>query len=343
MPPELMTNSRRRSLRTCPRKHYYAYEIGLRRIQPDAPLRIGSAAHLGLYLEGVGGSREDAIVAGTVGMVADMPYEAEAVGRMLMGYWWRWSEVEEEIVLSERAFTLPIEGEDYWLYAGRIDKAVITADGRRVLREHKTTSLGLEPDSSYWPRLRIDGQASLYVDGAAVHGFETATVEYDVLHKPALVPGSVPILDADGLKVVLDASGERVMTKQGKPRQTASAADGYVLQTRPETAEEYGERITADIVARPDFYYARHEVVRLEPELEESRREFADAIAEIEWRRGRRCWPRNDQACSGMGRCPNFDLCSGGADLDIDAAPEGYHFVENVHPELKGEDNDCTA
>jgi len=62
-------------------------------------------------------------------------------------------------------------------------------------------------------------------------------------------PKAVPLVDEQGAKIVHDATGQRVKNKDGKKwRETASTADGYVLQTRPETAQEYREELEKQLM-----------------------------------------------------------------------------------------------
>lgn len=166
-----------------------------------------------------------------------------------------------------------------------------------------------------------------------------------------------PVLDEDGNKIVLDKDGERVFNQDGSPRQTgsskhsyevkkretqgepyqgASAREDFELQTRPETPEEYAERLTDRITEDPDRYFARREIPRLEADLEEARYElwqWGKILRECQ-RNGR--WPRNTDACNGFGRCVCWDLCTTDFDPETDPAPapEGWVRVDDIHQEL---------
>jgi len=78
--------------------------------------------------------------------------------------------------------------------------------------------------------------------------------------------GGAPAL---GRKIALCVeTGDRVYNKNGKtPRQTGAPADGIELLTRRETPEEWGERLLEDIGTRPDYYYQRREIPRLEDDM----------------------------------------------------------------------------
>ena len=185
-------------------------------------------------------------------------------------------------------------------------------------------------------------------------------------------PQDVAVLDPNGLKIVIeDATGERAMTKGGAPRLTAgfgftlrtrvetpdelakrcgspkprqSAGPGLTLQSRSETPEEFGERLWADIIERPDHYYARREIPRLQCDLDEAGMDMwrmARTLreAQLEARTlGKAAWPRNTDSCTAYGRCSCWGLCTGDYDPDRDPVPEGWQRVDDVHPELSEED-----
>jgi hypothetical protein len=214
-----------------------------------------------------------------------------------------------------------------------MDAIVTLPDSRLALEELKTCGQDIGPESDYVKRLRIDAQISLYFDAAKKTGHDVQTVLYDIIRKPTIRPKSIPVLDDAGLKIVLDqTNGQRVFKKDGEPRR--SATDGQIMQIRIELPQEYGDRLTADIGERPDFYFARYEIPRLDADLIEARFEF--------WQMGqllRDCekfgrWPRNTGSCIGFGRCPYFELCTGGYEIESGIIPAGFVRVDDVHQEL---------
>ncbi len=224
-----------------------------------------------------------------------------------------------------------------WTLAGRRDKVVRLPDGRLAILEYKTAGEDLAPEADYWKRLLMDSQVSTYWLAALDAGLDVQTVLYDVTRKPSLRPSQIPVLDEGGLKVVVDAAGARVFNRDGKPRQSASSADGYVLLSRTETPEEYGARLTDGIASRPDWYFARREIPRLPSDLEEARYElwaWGRILRECE-KSGR--WPRSTHSCNGFGRCGCWELCTGGFDPAQGAVPEGWMQVDDVHQELSDE------
>ena len=367
-PAQLLTHSRMQSFKACPRKHYYAYELAIRPDDTAKALRLGSAVHLGLDARAKGRSAEDAAIMATASYETlptwatsdetrhEWYCEREIVARLLMGYWWYWENTQAppditpvEIIESEKVFHLPIVNPTTGypmrdiMAGGKRDAIVKLGDGRRAVMEHKTTSDDIAPDSDYWKRLKIDQQISLYMLDSGCE-----TVLYDVIRKPSIKPQQIPVLDENQLKIVVDtATGERCLKSNikkdgtpgaghGEPYQSANAEKGWVLQTRVETPEEFGDRLSDDIGERPERYFARREIARIAADLADFREELfqqAHAIHEAQ-KNGRHF--RNTASCIGFGRCPYFEPCTSGHDFTT--VPAGFVRVSDLHPELSGDD-----
>ena len=167
-------------------------------------------------------------------------------------------------------------------------------------------------------------------------GHDVSCVHYDVIRKPGMEPKQIALLDADGMKIVLDSNGVRVMNKNGTPKQAGSAEQGWTLQTRIETAQEYGDRLTQDIFERPQFYFARREITRTQSDIDEflvEQWQQQKTIAEAQ-NTGRHF--KNTGACLSPFKCEFFDVCCSGLKPEIET-PQGFKVLENVHPELESE------
>ncbi len=352
-PSPLLTQSRLATLRQCPRKHWYRYEVGLARATTANYLRIGKAFHRGLELRGLGATQEAAIADALLPYSAPPPgvdeheyaVERETVAHLLAGYYWRYENDELAVQQTELQFHIPLVNPDSARasaaheLAGKIDAIVRLPDGRLALLEYKTAGEDIGPESDYWLRLRGDAQISTYMIAARALGYDIATVMYDVTRKPTIRPRQIPLTDADGLKIVLDAAGARVLTKQGKPRQTGDTELGYMLQTRPETPEEFGRRLLADIADRPDYYYQRREVPRLDDDLAECRVELWQQSQQLLETRRRGRWFRNVTRMN-CGGCEFAGICLNNVTVDPANPPSGFVVLENVHPELDDLDRD---
>lgn len=346
---QMLTHSRIDSFKTCRKKSWFSYELGLRPINDAKALRMGSAYHSALESLETNGALDVAIecVRSSYQNVEandqlELDYELETVMRLVCGYVWRWGSSRLEFIAAELPFELPLNNpETGWptpnfMLAGKIDGIVKLPDGRLAVIEHKLLSEDVASDSQLWRRLRIDHQISMYVLAARRLGYHVDAVLYNVSCKPSIKPTLVPVLDKLGAKIVLDRQGDRVKTEKGCYRQTGDTAKGYTLQTRPMLADEWGEKLANDIVSQPDRYYARMELPRLDQDLAEYENDLWDIQRTIRDAQLKDRWYRtcNRNSC---GFCSYFDLCTAG--FDPTSTPPGFVKLSDVNPELKRETN----
>jgi hypothetical protein len=177
--------------------------------------------------------------------------------------------------------------------------------------EHKTATEDITPGSDYWKRLRIDGQVSIYHEGARALELDPQFCLYDVLLKPKQRPYKATALE--------DRKFKRDGTLYANQRE------------RDETPEEYRARLMEAIAEAPTSYFQRGEVIRLDSEMEEALFDvwqIGQQMREAE-RAGR--YPRNPDACVRFGRtCSYFGVCTGEASL---TDPALFRRSE-LHPEL---------
>jgi hypothetical protein len=367
----LLTNSRMQTAKTCPRKHHYSYNLGIRPAGDVHFYRFGGNTHHGLDRRAKGDEIDDAILAAVAGyedlpgwcqtedQVHDWRVERETIATLLSGYFWMWEREDVrpelrpiEIIASEISFDLPILNPDTkrpvkgFRLAGKIDKIVRLADGRVAVMEHKTTTDSIEPTSDYWLKLKMDHQISTYFYAARELGHDVQTVLYDVIRKPGIEPRQIPVLDEQGRKIVLDGRGIRQLKEKykqdGSPAKGhgepyASVPDdkkelGWFLQTRRETPEEFGARLLQDLTDRPDFYYARQEIPRLDADIDDFCWELWQQQQQIRDARKYGRHFRNTAACTLMGRCAYLDVCSTGGFGE--QLPAAFQRVSDIHPEL---------
>ena len=331
---QLLTHSRMACAKACLRKHQYMYELGLRPARESDALSIGRAIHAGLEVFASAATDDfdaamlGALKAATTGYdvipdsIAD-PYEwaiqRVIVERLVHAYLLRYREDQLDVVATECEFELPLINPDTgaesktFRLAGKIDRVVRQPDGRLAVLETKTTSSSLNDGSDYWPRLRLDSQISIYVHAARQLGFAVETVLYDVIRKPEISP------------LRATPPEKRKFTKEGKLYGNQREAD--------ETPDAFAERLSADIASRPDFYFARREIPRLEADLAEAQAEWwqqAQLLRDCH-RTGR--WFRNTASCLQPYRCPFTEICFTGAHPE-QSLPAGFVRVNNIHPEL---------
>lgn len=354
MTKQLLTNSRRQALMTCPRKHQFMYELGIRPDYESKPLRFGGVFHDALDNLAQGKPLDEVLFlareayykppewCNTEELVLEWYTEAETVAVLVEGYHWRWQNDQVKVLATEQSFNVPLKnpetGHESKLYelGGKIDKIALWRSILAVM-EHKTTSEPIEGDADYWKRLTLDSQISIYVIAARALGFDVSTVLYDVVRKPSIDRKMINDLDEQGRNIVLDPDGKRVFTtrgaNKGEPRQTGDPKKGYELQRHRETPEEFGQRLLQDIYDRPHYYYQRREIPRLDADITEAAYELWHTQKLLrECQRGGR-WPRNTHACLKPFRCPYTDICFNGINPEK-SLPEGFVRIDNVHPEL---------
>lgn len=352
---QLVTDSRLKAFRLCKRKHFYAYELGRRPIVDAEALRFGSLWHAGLEgwwswwrdikpPEGPG-AVETALAAirrYAEGLPDDAGVDEWDLARaeaLLLGYHERWALAmwDWEVLAVEERFEAPlvnpVSGQPSRTFrlGGKIDALARHRETSEVwLVEHKTAGGDISPASDYWPRLRIDGQVSMYYVGAEALGHRVAGCLYDVVRKPQLRP------------LLATPESERKMT-QGKKCKVCKGAgtdagtnlspcdecrgSGWAEAPRlyanqraeDETLDEYKARLQADIAADPNAYFQRAELVRLETDLEEHRRDVWITARHLRDCQLAEAWPRNPDACTQFNRrCPYFDTCTGAASIEDD-------------------------
>lgn len=295
--------------------------------------------------------------------------ERTTVETLLSGYAWRWADSPLQVLANEQEFRLPLvnpktsAASTVWELAGKIDGIVSLEDGRQAVLEHKLLSEDLAPGSDWWKRLQMDSQASLYVYAARAIGRDVATVLYDVCRKPSIQPTPVPVLDEDGMKICLDMDGRRVRNADkkakktcpdcsgngisrfdgtqcpctlGQWRQTADTERQYSLATRRMTPEEWSQKLVDDVAARPDWYFARVEIPRLDSEVDEFMEETWDVQKTVREAQLSKRWYRTVSRDS-CPFCPFFGPCSAKTDVTNGIAPEGFQFVGRLHQELSEE------
>ena len=341
---DLLSISRLKAARSCLRYHKLRYlDLYKPAREPDTT-RFGSLVHRGLEAWWLARAADrptlDAALDAVRGAGEADPFELAKAEVLLIGYDTRWSDQDYEVLAVEAEFlgplVNPLTGSEsrIWNRGGKIDAIVRErATGRVLVVEHKTSSEDIRQGSDYWRRLRMDGQVTCYFEGARFLGHDVAGCLYDVIAKPGIRPSqTVPVLDENGEKIVRDAAGQRVRTKDGKKwRESADSKQGFVLQVRDETVQEYRSRLAEAVSEDLGGYFQRGEVARLEADMREGLLDdwhFAQGLRDsIRLER----FPRNPDACVRYGRsCEFFDVCTGAAQLD-----DEQRFVRTAaHPEL---------
>jgi hypothetical protein len=266
------------------------------------------------------------------------PYEFVRAEVLLAGYSARWEDDGLKVLAVEQEFDAPLinpsTGEPSKLYrvAGKMD-AIVEYQSRQYILEHKSSSEDLTGGSIFWKRQTMGSQISMYYTGMRSLSYEPSGAIFDVLGKPAQRPSQTAVLDEQDLKIVLDANGERVRTKDGKKwRQTADTEAGFKLQTRQETPEEFRKRLFDVIGFAPGDYFVRGDIVRLQKEEEEAAFDIWLTVENMRIAQKYQRYPRNPSACMDYHAvCTYFPVCTREASIDD---PTRYRRTDNMHEEL---------
>lgn len=231
---------------------------------------------------------------------------AVATARGLMyGYDARWSDAQWTMLHDdqgrpaiEEEYHLPIVNPDSgkpsrtFTHAGKLDGRV-GFRGKRFLMEHKTSSEDIaDPNAPYWRRLEIDAQVSGYMLAQWQEGDKLDGTLYDVIRKPGIRPKQV--------------------TRGG----------------RLETPAEFEQRLAEDVAERPEWYYQRRTIYRMDAQILEYARELWETADEVRLARLHNRHYRNSGACMQWGRpCEYLGICSGHDTPDSDrwAKRAGVH------------------
>jgi len=370
---ELITTSRVRAFRSCPRKHHLRYDLRLEPTSSAAPARFGTIFHTGCEHWNLAQQRTDLIRSGSELEVAlgaiqacwaggedPCPYELARARALFIGYHTRWANSGLEVLEVEREFVMDLVNPDTgaksrtYEFGGKIDAIVRnTIDGRVYAMEHKTTTLDITPGSQYWERLKLDDQVANYLDAARSLGHDVAGCIYDVARRPTQQPfQATPEPDrkytkGKGCKACGGKSGVQGEGLSGTPEGGVGECGGcrgtgwiepphlYANQReRDETPDEYFARVAAAIAERPDHYYRRGTVVRFEAELQDARWDTWHTARMIRETKLAGRHVRNPGACVQFGStCSFFPICSGTASADDEQL---YHVRDSAHPELSG-------
>lgn len=248
---------------------------------------------------------------------------------LLAGYDFRWRNagyvtIETEHFLESDLWNPETERKSRtFRVAGKLD--VIAREGERlILFDHKTTSDDIsDPASPYWRQLIIEAQPSHYMLLAWLNGQKFDGAVWDVVKKPGISPKKLSKAEVTMLVVRKQYAGQRISDESiaelqgGEPR---------------ETLEMYEARLAQDCtVERPEWYFQRRSVPRLDADIHEWATDLWIHGQEILHARNTKRHARNSSACMAYGSpCKYLGICSGADTPDSDR----WTRKPQVHAEL---------
>lgn len=248
---------------------------------------------------------------------------------LMIGYASRWSgtkaiavQAVEDLVTSDlwnpetrrtsRSFTI----------AAKIDVRYIQ-DGRLMLMDHKTCSEDItDPNATYWRQLAIEGQVTHYMLLEWLNARKVDMAVWDVVRKPSIRPKQLT------KKEIQSA----IFGREYYGRAVTDADVEEIQHTNAETLGMYEARLIHDCtVERPQWYFQRRPVPRLDHELVEYASELWEHGQEILHVRNTGRHVRNSGACMMYGSpCKYLGVCSGHDDVDS----ANWTRKNQVHVEL---------
>lgn len=321
---EVLTHTKRRDFQNCQRYFYHRHEQLLTLRHPKPGRRRGAAFSDAVFaIEQAPGSdwaklAEDAIEAhyatlqpGSAEEAQDLEVEKLKLVLLAPAYCDRYGfALRHE--RRERQFDLPLinpathRQSRRFRRGGKIDALFKVSTGRAVIVEDKLVGT---IQKAMIERLPLDAQISEYADALLDHGLES-----EVHYRHTLLPGTNPKL------VGTKAKGNR----------------------RRESLAEFGERLQADIEARPDHYFDEQRLLFTTEHLEDYRVGRWVIGQQIMWQRRQarsqmERWPMNPSRCWEYGGCEFIPLCT--------KRPDAIDLYERTldNPELRRTDDGATS
>jgi hypothetical protein len=260
---------------------------------------------------------------------------AKCVG-LMHGYDSRWLDAPYLIDGVESVLTAGLYNPDTqrksrtFTTAGKLDvRATEISTGRKVIFDHKTTSEDIsDPNSPYWRQLVVEGQATHYMLLEWLNAEKVDGAVWDVIRKPGISPKALLKADVKGWRAA-HARGEEL--GYFGYHLTPSDVESVFYDER-ETIQMYAARLAADCISeRPQWYFQRRAIPRLDGEIMDYARDQWDIGQDIIHARAEDRHPRNSGACMLYhSPCKYLGVCSGHDTIDS----ENWIKREWVHPEL---------
>lgn len=245
----------------------------------------------------------------------DAPYRIDDVEAVLQSDLYN-----PETLRKSRSFTV----------AGKLDiRATEIASGAKVIIDHKTSSEDIRDFAApFWKILAIEGQVSHYMMLEWLNENKVDKAMWDVMRKPGISPKGLAKKDA-ALVLETGAYFDFELDSIEEERFEAGKDDEGKFR---ETPMMYAARLSSDCAKeRPDWYFQRRAVPRLDSEIHQYGIELWGHGQDILATRQTGRWPRNSGACFVYNSpCTYLGLCSGDDNLESGK----WTTRAWVHPEL---------
>jgi hypothetical protein len=263
---------------------------------------------------------------------SDVELTAAKCYGLIVGYDARWHDAPylidavESVVSSDLYNPVTTRKSRYFTVAGKIDLRVREIpNGERLFFDHKTTQHEIQdPAAPFWKQLIIEGQVNHYYLLEWINGRKVDGAIWDAVRKPYIAPKLLSKSEAAALTGAEDGTYYNfALDKQEIERFEANSGR--------ETPIMYMARLCEDTMYRPDWYYQRRKVPKLDSEVHDYALELWGHAKDILAARKANRHPRNGRACFNYGTpCRYLGICSGYDSPDSDR----WIKAEWVHPEL---------
>lgn len=257
----------------------------------------------------------------------------------LSGYRWWYEQQDKDYTVNslEQNFDIPLISPttNRHLQArlvGKIDRVFSCGEYNTFVHDYKSTSKSIDPDSTFWSHLRLDTQTRLYTLAAAQMDLGMVGVLYDAWHKPGIKPKKLSQGDSKKFVETGEYCGEKFTIAPMVP--DGWLVNGKLAEIKPgakegtfqihETPEMYGARLLQDITERPEFYFARKEIVHTPEDIEGFRRQLVSIYYTIKHMKKTNGWFCNEAQCEATFKCPFIDLCYNNVELGPDECPDNF-------------------
>jgi len=290
---EIVSHSELATFRRCPMEWRFRYVLRREPRRPKAQaLTKGTAIHkvVGAYHRG---EKPD---------LSPLSPQDRALVR---GYRAYWGEPDRQLEMEKTDVPFSIMIDPTIMVVGEFDGKGIRKDrnGKKTIVEHKSSSEDITIGSAYWNKVvLVDSQVTSYLLASQLMGWGQVEILYDVLLKPKTD------------RFYATPTAKRKYTKATKDEPSKLYANQRELD---ETDEELELRVLQDICERPEHYYQRGTVVRLEADHAAHIKDVKGTVHLLQIVRGMgENAPRNTDSCFKYGRpCDFFPVCSSGVDV----------------------------
>lgn len=306
---KLLTNSRVDCYGQCPRMHYYRYELGLRTIVSADYFRLGGAVHAGLDHYFSTGDEDGALELATKGYrtfpdwATTKEYEtiwmvegAKVYG-LLKGYFRHWESTQWKVLACEQILSAPLINPA----TGKASRNFTYGGKLDLIVELPDGRTALVEHKTTQDSLKEDADLWpwLRIDSQT-------SLYWNLCHDNGW---KIDTVIYDGIR---------------KPAIRLKVS---------EEPKDYMLRLAADTIDRPEFYYVRREIPRMQADLDEAREDLWAGQQLINFSQKNNAWKKVTSQCLKMGTCGYLKICIGDHDLN-DGPPLGYEITKAIHPEL---------